>query len=231
MSRAVYLSDSIMRKFGLNGRSIVALISGVACAIPAIMSTRTISNWKERLITIFVTPFVSCSARIPVFTILIALVVPAEKVWGFLNLQGMVMMGMYLLGAGAALISAYIFKKILKTKEQSFLMMEMPVYQAPYWKNVGLTVFEKVKVFVLEAGKVILIIAVILWGLASYGPKEKMAAVEQEVSAAVAQGTLTEEEAQDVLAAKKIEVSYAGHFGKFIEPAIAYATTSGGDAR
>jgi len=220
MSRAVYLSDSIMRRFGLNGRSVVALISGVACAIPAVMSTRTISNWKERLITIFVTPFISCSARIPVYTILIALVVPEERVLGILNLQGMVMMGMYVLGTAAALISAYIFKKILKTREQSFLMMEMPVYQTPYWKNVVVTVFEKVKIFIFEAGKVILIIAVILWALASYGPAEQMAAVDIEVKTAVENGVYTAEEAENVLAAKKIEASYAGQFGKFIEPAI-----------
>ena len=220
MSRAVYLSDSVMQKFGLNGRSMVALISGVACAIPAVMSTRTISNWKERLITIFVTPFISCSARIPVFTVLIALVVPEERVFGLINLQGMVMMAMYLLGASTALISAFIFKKLLKTQERSYLMMELPVYQTPYWKNVLVTVFEKVKIFVVEAGRVILVIAVILWALASYGPPGKMAAVETEVQSELAAGMLNSAEVADELASRKIEVSYAGYFGKLIEPVI-----------
>lgn len=132
MARAVFLSDHLMRKFGLNGRSIVALISGAACAVPAVMSTRTISNWKERLITIFVTPFISCSARIPVYAVLVGFAVPSVTYGGFLNLQGLVMMGLYLLGVAAALFSSWVLKKILKSKDQSFLMMELPTYKMPY---------------------------------------------------------------------------------------------------
>ncbi len=220
MSRAVMLSDNVMRKFGLNGRSIVSLISGVACAIPAIMSTRTIGNWKERLITIFVTPFISCSARIPVFTVLIAFAVPKTYYLGIFNLQGLVMMGLYVLGTLAALISAYILKIILKSEETSYLMMEMPIYQVPYWKNVVITVFEKVKIFVFEAGKIIMIVSIILWALASYGPGDKIQQAEQTVIENNKGTNITEQELEDLIAAKKIEASYAGHFGKIIEPTI-----------
>ncbi len=220
MSRAVMLSDNVMRKFGLNGRSIVSLISGVACAIPAIMSTRTIGNWKERLITIFVTPFISCSARIPVFTVLIAFAVPKTYYLGIFNLQGLVMMGLYVLGTLAALLSAYILKIILKSKETSYLMMEMPIYQVPYWKNVVITVFEKVKIFVFEAGKIIMIVSIILWALASYGPKEKMQQAVQSVIENNKETNINDQQLQDLIAAKKIEASYAGYFGKMIEPAI-----------
>lgn len=220
MSRAVFMFDKIMQKFGLNGRSIVALVSGGACAIPAIMSTRTISNWKERLITILVTPFISCSARIPVYTVLIGFVVPPVVVLGIFNLQGLLFMGLYLLGIIAALGSAYIFKKILKTQESSFLLLEMPEYRLPIWKNVWISVKDKVTTFVVEAGKVIMIISVLLWVLASYGPGDEMAQVELATQSQALEQQLNEVETADLIASKKMEVSYAGHLGKFIEPAI-----------
>lgn len=220
MARAAYLFDRLMQVFGLNGRSIVALISGGACAIPAIMSTRTIGNWKERLITILVTPFISCSARIPVYTVLIGFVVPSSTVWGIFNLQGLAFMGLYLLGIFAALGAAFIFKLILKTKESSFLMLELPQYRTPVLRNVGLTVWEKVKTFIVEAGKIIMIISVILWVLASYGPPAKMAEAGRLAQQQAQELSLNNTETEDLLAAKKIEASYAGHLGKFIEPAI-----------
>ncbi len=220
MARAVFMFDKIMQKFGLNGRSVVALVSGGACAIPAIMSTRTIGNWKERLITILVTPFISCAARIPVYAILIGFVVPAKIVWGFFNLQGLAFMGLYLLGIAAALISAYVFKKILRSNEPSFLMLELPQYRPPAWKNVGLTIKEKVGAFVIEAGKIIMIISIILWFLASYGPGQQMAQAESEAIELAEQQSLSDQETEDLIASKKIEASYAGHLGKFIEPAI-----------
>ncbi|MEM6724983.1 MAG: ferrous iron transport protein B, partial [Bacteroidota bacterium] len=220
MARAVFMFDRLMQRFGLNGRSMVALISGAACAIPAVMSTRTISNWKERLITILVTPFISCSARIPVYAILIGFVVPADTVGGFFNQQGLVFMGLYLLGVVAALVSAWIFKKILKSKDHSFLMLELPTYKKPQIRNVLLTVFEKVKTFTLEAGKVILVISIILWFLASYGPKQPMAQAEQQAIELAADNGLDEAATADLIAAKRIEYSYAGYMGKAIEPLI-----------
>src|SRR5438045_8402087 len=129
--------DKLMLKFGMNGRSVAPPMSSLACAIPAIIATRTIDNWKDRLITIFVTPLMSCSARLPVFTILVALIVPQERVWGFISLQGIALMGLYLLGFFAALFSALLMKAIIKVKERSFLIMEMPTYRMQKWSNVG----------------------------------------------------------------------------------------------
>lgn len=220
MARAVFMFDRIMQKFGLNGRSIVALISGGACAIPAVMSTRTISNWKERIITIMVTPFISCSARIPVYIVLIGFVVPDVSVLGVFNAQSLVFMGLYLLGIIAALGSAFIFNKILKTNEQSFLMIHLPNYRSPQFKNIGLIVWEKVRAFTVEAGKIILIISVVLWFLASFGPAEAMQNAENQALTIAKEKQLTETQTEDLLAAKSIEASYAGHLGKFIEPAI-----------
>ena len=220
MARAVFIFDKLMQRFGLNGRSIVALISGGACAIPAVMSTRTISNWKERLITIMVTPLISCSARIPVYTVLIGFVVPAATVWGIFNAQGLAFMGLYFLGIIAALGSALVFKWILKSDETSYLMIELPEYRMPVWKNVFLNVYEKVKAFVIEAGKIILVISVVLWFMASYGPSKAMEQAEKEAMSMAKEKSYDEEQTANLLAGKKIEASYAGHLGKFIEPAI-----------
>jgi len=220
MARVVYIFDKAMQQFGLNGRSVVALVSGGACAIPAIMSTRTISNWKERLITIMVTPLISCSARIPVYTILIGFAVPSRTVLGFFNLQGLAFMGLYLLGITAAFCSAFVFKLILKTEEQSYLLLELPEYRPPLWRNVFLTVKEKVRAFVVEAGKVILVVSVLLWCLASFGPAAKMTEAEAGARVEAASQSLSEIETGDLVAAKRLEASYAGQIGKFIEPAI-----------
>ncbi|MFT6937054.1 MAG: ferrous iron transport protein B, partial [Saprospiraceae bacterium] len=220
MSRAVFMFDRIMQKFGLNGRSIVALISGGACAIPAVMSTRTISNWKERIITIMVTPFISCSARIPVYIVLIGFVVPDIKIAGIISAQALVFMGLYLLGIIAALGSAFIFNKILKSNEQSFLMIHLPNYRSPQFKNIALLVWEKVRTFTVEAGKIILIVSVVLWFLASFGPSEAMQRAKDEALSMAKEQQLNEMQTGDLLAAKSIEASYAGHLGKFIEPAI-----------
>lgn len=221
MARVVFLMDKIMRKFGLNGKSVVPLISGMACAIPAIMATRTIENWKDRLITIFVTPFMSCSARLPVFTILVALIIPEDKLFGFFNYQGLVLMALYLLGFLAAILSALVMSFIIKTKERSYLIMEMPTYRMPKWSNVGYTIVEKTRSFVFEAGKVILAISVVLWVLSSYGPAEKMTQAEAVVKEETKGELLSETELQDRVAAYKLEHSFAGIIGKAIEPAIA----------
>ena len=220
MSRVVFLMDKLMRPFGLNGKSVVPLISGVACAIPAIMATRNIENLKERLITIFVTPLVSCSARLPVYTILIALVIPDSKLFGFLNLQGVVLLGLYMAGFLGALLTAWIFNLILKTKERSFLIMELPTYKKPRWKNVGFSIYEKVQAFVFEAGKIIIAISIVLWVLASYGPANQMDLAEDKVIESFNGQAYEQTEYEDKLAAYKLEHSYAAVLGKSIEPLI-----------
>jgi ferrous iron transport protein B len=220
MSRVVFLMDKIMRKFGLNGKSVVPLISGVACAIPAIMSTRTIDNWKERTITIFVTPLMSCSARLPVFTILIALIVPDKGVLGFFNLQGLALMGLYLLGFFAAILSAWVMKMIIRVKERSYLIMELPTYRWPRWANIGYTIVQKTKTFVFEAGKVILAISIVLWVLASYGPGDNIEKAKDHVLLEAGGTPLSDRALTDRVAAYKLEHSYAGVIGKTLEPVI-----------
>ncbi len=217
MARMVFITDRLIRPFGLNGRSIVPLISGVACAIPAVMATRTIDHWKERLITIMVVPLMSCSARLPVYTLLIALVVP-DVSWGIFNLKGMVLMALYLVGFVAALFSALLFKWLLKTKEKSFLVMELPDYKIPRWSNLGITMLEKCKVFVWEAGKVILAISVILWLLASYGPGDQMASAIAEIP--VPTESAQQADYQHQVKSVALEHSYIGRAGKWMEPAI-----------
>jgi len=220
MARAAYMFDSLMHFFGLNGRSLVALISSGACAIPAIMSTRTIANWKERLITILVAPFISCSARLPVYVVLIGFVVPAGNGDGFFNRQGLAFMGLYFLGIIAALGTALFFKYILKTEERSTLMLELPEYRRPLFRNVSLNVWDKVRSFVIEAGKVILVISIILWALASYGPAEKMAAAEAQTTAIATAQNLDAQAKDNLEASLRLEASYAGQMGKYIEPVI-----------
>lgn len=221
MSRVVFLMDKIMRKFGMSGKSVVPLISGWACAIPAIMATRTIENWKDRLITIFVTPLMSCSARLPVYAILVALIIPDDKWLGFFNYQGMALMGLYLLGFLAAIFSALVMKWIVKSKERSYLIMELPTYRMPKWSNVGMTILSKTKTFVFEAGKVILAISIILWVLASYGPPSQMQKAEQVVMDQIRTGVGSADDKENMIMAYRLEHSYAGIIGKSIEPAIA----------
>ncbi|MBK8668889.1 MAG: ferrous iron transport protein B [Saprospiraceae bacterium] len=221
MSRVVFMFDSIMQRFGMNGRSMVALISSGACAIPAIMSARTISNPKERLITILVSPLISCSARLPVYAVLIGFVVPQGTVLGIFNIQGFVFMGLYLLGILGALLSALFFKKILKSDGSSFLMIELPNYKPPIWKNVFLTVWEKVTSFVVQAGKVIVIISLVLWFLASFGPGIAMENAESRADILKTERQLDDKQYEHLKASLKIEASYIGHMGKWLEPAIA----------
>ncbi|WP_299519580.1 ferrous iron transport protein B [Winogradskyella sp.] len=217
MSRVVFLMDRIMRRFGLSGKSVVPLISGTACAIPAVMATRNIESWKERLITILVTPFTTCSARLPVYLIIIALVIPEGRFLG-LSYQALTLMLLYLIGFGAAVGSAYVLSKVLKIKSRSFLVIEMPNYKLPLFKNVAITVIEKTKTFVFEAGKIILAISIVLWFLASYGPGEQFNNAETIVQQA--NPNLTEEVLNDRVAEHKLEHSYIGIIGKSIEPVI-----------
>jgi len=217
MSRVVFLMDRVMRRFGLSGKSVVPLISGTACAIPAIMATRNIENWKERLITILVTPFTTCSARLPVYLIIIALVIPEGRFLG-LSYQALTLMLLYLLGFGMAVFAAYILDKILKTNHKTFFVIEMPSYKIPLLKNVGITVLEKTKSFIFEAGKIILAISIVLWILASYGPGKEFNNAEEIVSKEFTE--LNQVELDDKIAAYKLEHSFIGIIGKSIEPAI-----------
>ncbi len=220
MSRVVFLMDKIMRKFGLSGKSVVPLISGTACAIPAIMATRNIENWKERLITILVTPFTTCSARLPVYAIIIALVIPDTRILGVLNLQGLTLMLLYLLGFGMAIFAAYVLNKILKIKGKTFFVVEMPNYKLPMFKNVAINVVEKTRAFIFGAGRIILAISIVLWFMASYGPGNKFNNAETILMAKNENRTLSKIEFKNKLAAYKLENSYIGIMGKTIEPAI-----------
>lgn len=217
MSRVVFLMDRIMRRFGLSGKSVVPLISGTACAIPAVMATRNIESWKERLITILVTPFTTCSARLPVYLIIIALVIPEGSFFGF-SYQALTLMLLYVIGFGSAVFAAFILDRALKTNRKTFFVIEMPSYKIPLAKNVGLTVLEKTKTFVFEAGKIILAISIILWVMASYGPGDDFNNAESIVKTEYP--SLTEIELDDKVAAHKLEHSYIGIVGKAIEPAI-----------
>ncbi|MGO3182442.1 MAG: ferrous iron transport protein B [Aequorivita sp.] len=220
MSRVVFLMDKLMRRFGLSGKSVVPLVAGTACAIPAIMATRNIENWKERLITILVTPFTTCSARLPVYLIIISLVIPDTRVLGIFSLQGITLMFMYILGFGAAIFSAYILDKILKIRSKSFFLVEMPNYKLPLPKNVLITVIEKTKAFVYGAGKIILAISIILWVMASYGPGDFNKA-EEIIQTEYASQNLSESELEMHVESFKLEHSYIGRVGHFIEPAVA----------
>ncbi|MGB1307387.1 MAG: ferrous iron transport protein B [Oceanihabitans sp.] len=219
MSRVVFLMDRIMRRFGLSGKSVVPLISGTACAIPAIMATRNIESWKERLITILVTPFTTCSARLPVYLIIISLVIPEGRFLG-LGYQALTLMLLYLIGFGAAIISAYILNRILKIKSKTFFVVEMPNYKLPLIKNVALTVLEKTKSFVFGAGKIILAISIVLWFLASYGPGENFNNAEEIIKTEYASQNLSDDELHQKIASHKLEHSFIGITGRAIEPAI-----------
>lgn len=221
MARVSFIMDKLMRKFGLNGRSVIPLISGVACAVPAIMSARTIGNRKERLITILVTPLMSCSARLPVYTLLTSLIVPADKSFGFINYQGLILMFMYLIGFVAAISSAMVMKWILKSLEKSYFIMELPVYRTPQWKTVCLTIYDKVKMFLWDAGKIIVAISVILWFLTSHGPGTRFETIEKKYNSTEMISKFPDRERKAKVSSEKLESSYAGIIGKAIEPAIA----------
>jgi ferrous iron transport protein B len=228
MARISFLSDKLMRKVGLNGKSVMPMISGFACAVPAIMSARNIENKKERLLTIMVTPFMSCSARLPVYTILISLVIDQKIYFGFLSLQGLVMMGLYLMGIVMALLASMVLKWFINIKEKSYFILELPVYRSPRWKNVGTTMIQKAGIFVRDAGKVIIVISLLLWFLSSYGPTEPMQKVEAHYvqqklilkNSGVSEKLVTLKQIEKEYNTQKLENSYAGMVGKKIEPFI-----------
>jgi ferrous iron transport protein B len=221
MARVGFIMDRIMRPFGMNGKSIVPLISGMACAVPSIMATRSIENKKEKLITILVTPLMSCSARLPVYTLLIAMLIPATAKWGPFNLHGIVLMFMYLIGFGAALFSAFIFKFFIKAERKNFFLMELPGYKLPILHNLLITLYDKGSAFVWGAGKIIVAVSVILWAFASFGPRNNMRAIDEKYAQLMQTETsIPIEKLASQKNAEKLQASYAGVFGKWIEPVI-----------
>jgi len=220
MSRVVFIMDRIMRPFGLNGKSVVPLLSSAACAIPGVMASRTISNWKERLITILVAPLMSCSARIPVYTLLISLVIPNRMVFGFLNLQGFTFFGLYALGIISALLVSIVLRMFVKTKEESVLLLELPDLKSPRWKNVGITVFDKARLFLIGAGKIIVAISIVLWALGTFGPKERIQKAVQQIEKPTSHDEVELATYEKQVNAVKFENSYIGILGKTIEPVI-----------
>ncbi len=220
MARISFLTDRLMRSVGLNGKSVMPMISGFACAIPAVMSARNIENRKERLLTIMITPLMSCSARLPVYTILIGLVIPNKYFLGFIGLQGLVMLGLYFAGFVMALIVSYVAKWFIKIQERSFFILELPVYRSPRWKNVWQTMWTKAKIFVADAGKIIMIISLILWVLSSFGPKEKMHEATTQYQQSLTKAGADTVQLKNDYANKKLENSYVGIIGKSIEPVI-----------
>jgi len=219
MARVSFMMDKLLRGFGLNGRSVIPLMGGMACAVPSVMGARTISGYKERLITILVVPFMSCSARLPVYTLLISMVIPDRMFWGF-DLRGFALFALYMIGFLAALFTALILKYVLKSKEKSFFIMELPVYRFPKIKQVAMLIFDKLKVFVLDAGKVIVAISAILWFLSSFAPGDAFLQAEKEVEQMVATKQISAAEKQAELSRLKLEASYAGSLGHIIEPVI-----------
>ncbi|MGZ4042014.1 MAG: ferrous iron transport protein B [Bacteroidia bacterium] len=220
MARASFIMDKLMRRFGLNGKSVIPLMSGTACAVPSIMATRTIGSYKERLITVFILPLMSCSARLPVYTLIIALVYPDNSFLWIFNVKGLVLFAMYLLGFVATLSTAFVMQKLVKVKETAFFVMELPVYRWPQAKNISILVLNKVKVFVFDAGKIILAISVILWFLSSHGPGQKFENLSAEIGKAESAASATSKETIHALKAEQLKYSYVGRLGHFIEPVI-----------
>lgn len=220
MARISFLTDRIMRKVGLNGKSVMPMVGGFACAVPAIMSARNIENRKERLLTIMVTPFMSCSARLPVFTILAGLVVPNEKIFGVLSLQGLVLMGLYVFGVVIAMLVSYVLNIFIKMREKSFFILELPLYKQPRWNNIFITMIEKAKVFVFDAGKVIMVISLLLWALSSFGPGEKRENINRVFAQKIEKDPMNAAQYEHAKSAALLESSYAGILGRTIEPVI-----------
>lgn len=220
MARVSFITDRALRRFGLQGRSVVPLMGGVACAVPAILATRTISNWKERLLTILVLPFMTCSARLPVYVLLISLVIPQGNFLGVFGYQGLTMLGMYTLGTVTALGAAWVVSRFIEDDGRGHFLMEMPVYRSPRWGNIGLDILRKVWMFITHAGRIIVVVSVLLWLGVSFGPSDRFNAVHEHYAQRM---TATPEAAGELERQKDAELlenSYIGILGHAIEPVI-----------
>ncbi|MFN4914025.1 MAG: ferrous iron transport protein B [Sphingomonadales bacterium] len=223
MTRASFITDRTMRRIGLNGRSVIPLISGFACAIPSIMATRSIKHKGERLATMFVIPLMSCSARLPVYTLLISLAIPEAAGIGPFSLRSVIMTLAYFAGIIAAVCISLFFKKRNQNTETSEFILEMPTYQVPRMQTVLVQMSQKCMSFITSAGKVIVVISMILWWLSSYGPGNAIEMAETDVyrtTQKIPADLYSDEQRSIDLAEARLEASYAGHLGKFIEPAI-----------
>lgn len=217
LARVAFIMDRFLAKIGLSGQSIIPLLSSFACAIPGIMATRTLQNQRDRLITIMVAPFMSCSARLPVYTLMIGAFIPNIWFGGIFFLPGIVLLSMYFLGIFAAFIAAAILQKFLIKGETTNFIMELPLYKAPVWKNVFLRVYEAGRLFITNAGKIILAVSIVMWFLASY-PK-----IDTKTQPVAVPELQTEERAATSQNGGMLQLrqSYAGKIGRIIEPAIA----------
>lgn len=220
LARVSFMSDKLLRTFGMNGKSVIPLVGGFACAVPAIMAARNIESKKERLITIFITPLMSCSARLPVYVFLTSFIVPNELVAGIISLQGLFMMSLYLIGIIFSLIIAMIINKTMKNTEQSSFILELPKYGIPMAKNIISSMISKGKTFIIEAGKIILIASVILWFLSSFGPGNQVERIENKYNSHYYLSSFDSEKIEQMKSSELLEYSYIGYFGKAIEPAI-----------
>ncbi len=232
MARAAFLMDRVMSKVGLHGKSFIPMLSSFACAIPGIMATRTIENPKDRLVTILIAPLMSCSARLPVYTLLIAACIPPQRLFGVFPLQGLTLLGMYLLGIVVALAMAWLFKKTLLKGDPPLLIMELPPYRRPLVRVVFRHMWDRSKLFIQRAGTVILGINIILWFLATYPRNaeraQAFASQRQGIQSKLAAGDLSQTQAESELAklshaaaSESLRGSFAGMMGRAIEPVIA----------
>ena len=215
MARAAFVMDGFMTRIGLHGRSVVPLMSGFACAIPGIMATRSIESWSDRLITIMVLPFMACSARLPVYALMISAFVPNEMVLGFISMQGLTFFGLYIFGIVMAILAAWVMKYFFTEGQSTPFMMELPSYKMPKWSDIFYNMFERGWIFVKQAGKIIMAISIVLWFLASYPKVEVPEHITNRTP-----NTETTFDAGQSASAYKLKHSYAGQIGHFIEPVI-----------
>ncbi|HKR00342.1 MAG TPA: ferrous iron transport protein B, partial [Pyrinomonadaceae bacterium] len=221
MARAAFLMDRLMRGVGLHGKAFMPLLSSFACAIPGIMATRTIENPKDRLATIMIAPFMSCSARLPVYTLMIAAFFSGRKLFGFLSVGALMIMAMYLLGILVAILVAWALKRTILKAPTPPLVLELPPYRVPNLLTITQIMLSRAWLFLKRAGTVILAISIILWALATFPRLEKTDAAANGTNAPT-QTALAQEEGQGEVDqhGEQLRQSFAGRAGRFIEPVI-----------
>lgn len=220
LSRISFISDKALSYFGMNGKSIIPLVGGFACAVPAIMATRNIESKKERFITLFITPLMSCSARLPVYIFLVSYIVPEKYLFGIINLQGLFMMGLYLLGIVISLLVAIVINSFMDKEKESSFILELPNFKIPSFRNVTFSMLNKGKTFIKEAGKIIVIVSIFLWFLSSFGPQSEREKINLKYKNEAFISDYSSEEIKRMKSSELLEKSYIGYIGKAIEPAI-----------
>jgi len=220
LSRVSFMTDGLLKRFGMNGKSVIPLVGGFACSIPAIMAARSIENKRERFITIFITPLMACSARLPVYVFLVSFIAPDDYLWGFISIQGLYMMGLYLLGFVVALMVALVINIFTKTDSDGSFILELPNYKIPSLRNAVNAMINKGKIFVVQAGKVILIASIVLWVLSYFGPGDRFEKIEDKYTTLIAENDVYADSLYTKMSSEKLENSYLGIMGKTIEPVI-----------